>query len=130
MTTPGDYLSQLNSSIIRLGLDPIRQLLSSLNNPQSRYASVLIGGTNGKGSIAATTAAIMQAAGYRVGLYTSPHLVDLRERIRVNGDMITACDLDGLIDEIRQQVGEEITYFEFLTAVALLYFYRMQVEVA
>lgn len=130
MTTPCDYLAQLNSSIIRLGLGPVKKLLSSLHNPQRRYASVLIGGTNGKGSIAATTAAIMQAAGYRVGLYTSPHLVDLRERIRVNGDMITGNDLDGLIDEVRGQVGEEVTYFEFLTAVAFLYFYRMQVEVA
>src|SRR5450759_2041433 len=117
MTTPCDYLAQLNSSIIRLGLGPVKKLLSSLHNPQRRYASVLIGGTNGKGSIAATTAAIMQAAGYRVGLYTSPHLVDLRERIRVNRDMITGNDLDGLIDEVRGQVGEEVTYFEFLTAV-------------
>jgi dihydrofolate synthase/folylpolyglutamate synthase len=130
MTTPGDYLSQLNSSIIRLGLGPVRKLLTSLHNPQNRYASVLIGGTNGKGSIAATTAAIMQAAGYRVGLYTSPHLIDIRERIRVNGDMIAVNELDGLIDEVRGLVGEEITYFEFLTAVAFLYFYRMQVEVA
>jgi len=130
MTTPGDYLSQLNSSIIRLGLGPVRKLLSLLHNPQSRYPSILIGGTNGKGSIAATTAAIMQAAGYRVGLYTSPHLVDLRERIRVNGDMITESELDGLIDEVRGRVGEEVTYFEFLTAVALLYFYRREVEVA
>ncbi|MCX5832884.1 MAG: bifunctional folylpolyglutamate synthase/dihydrofolate synthase [Deltaproteobacteria bacterium] len=130
MTTPGDYLSQLNSSIIRLGLGPVRKLLASLHNPQNRYASVLIGGTNGKGSIAATTAAIMQAAGYRVGLYTSPHLIDIRERIRVNGDMIAVNELDGLIDEVRGQVGEEITYFEFLTAVAFLYFYRRQVEVA
>jgi len=130
MTTPGDYLSQLNSSIIRLGLGPVRKLLASLHNPQNRYASVLIGGTNGKGSIAATTAAIMQAAGYRVGLYTSPHLIDIRERIRVNGDMIAVNELYGLIDEVRGQVGEEITYFEFLTAVAFLYFYRRQVEVA
>jgi len=130
MTIPGDYLSQLNSSVIRLGLAPVKKLLSSLHNPQTRYASILIGGTNGKGSIAATTAAIMQAAGYRVGLYTSPHLVDLRERIRVNGEMIAPNDLDGLIDEVRQKKDEEITYFEFLTAVALLYFDRMQVEVA
>jgi dihydrofolate synthase/folylpolyglutamate synthase len=130
MTTSGDYLAQLNSSIIRLGLGPVRKLLSSLQNPQSQYPSVLIGGTNGKGSIAATTAAILQAAGYRVGLYTSPHLVDLRERIRVHGEMITLRDLDSLIDEVRAQVGEEITYFEFLTAVAFLHFYRSEVEVA
>jgi dihydrofolate synthase/folylpolyglutamate synthase len=130
MTTPGDYLSQLNSSMIRLGLGPVRKLLTSLQNPQNRYASVLIGGTNGKGSIAATTAAILQAAGHRVGLYTSPHLIDLRERIRVNGDMITADNLNDLIDEVSGQVSEQVTYFEFLTAVAFLYFFRQQVEVA
>ncbi|MCG6533525.1 MAG: hypothetical protein L7F78_02295 [Syntrophales bacterium LBB04] len=113
MTTAGSYLSQLNSSIIRLGLGPVTQLLSSLQNPQSRYASVLIGGTNGKGSIAATTAAILQAEGFRGGLYTSPHLVDLRERIRVNGEMISEGDLDLLIDEVKVQVAEEVTYFDF-----------------
>ena len=130
MTTPGDYLSQLNSSVIRLGLGPVKQLLASLQNPQDSYRSVLIGGTNGKGSIAATTAAILQAAGYRVGLYTSPHLVELGERIRVDGEMIKASNLDDLIDEVRGKLSEEITYFEFLTAVAFLYFYRRQVDVA
>ncbi|MDO9585971.1 MAG: hypothetical protein Q7I93_05765, partial [Syntrophales bacterium] len=89
MTTPREYLSRLNSSVIRPGLAPVTRLLESLNNPQDAYASVLIGGTNGKGSIAATVDSVLRQAGCRVGLYTSPHLIDLRERIRVNGDMIT-----------------------------------------
>lgn len=130
MISPRAYLHQLNSSVIRLGLEPIQNLLSSLHNPENNYACVLIGGTNGKGSIAATLASILQADGYRVGLYTSPHLVDLRERLRVNGEMIAEEELDGLINEVRKQVGEEVTYFEFLTAVAFLYFYCSQVEVA
>src|SRR3990172_8132161 len=115
MRSPRDYLTQLNSSVIRLGLDPVRKLLASLHNPQDAYASVLIAGTNGKGSIAAMLASILGEAGYRVGLYTSPHLVDLEERIRVNGEMIDGKTLDGLIDEIREQLQGDVTYFEFLT---------------
>ena len=130
MTTPREYLSRLNSSIIRLGLAPVTRLLESLNNPQDAYASVLIGGTNGKGSIAATVDSVLRQAGCRVGLYTSPHLIDLRERIRVNGDMITGETLDALIDDVRGQVREDVTYFEFLTAVAFLHFCRMGVDIA
>lgn len=130
MILPLEYLSHLNSSVIRLGLDPVKKLLASLRNPQDDYASLLIGGTNGKGSIAATAAAILREAGYRVGLYTSPHLVDLRERICVDGEMISSTDLDRTIDEVRGQVREDVTYFEFLTAVAFLYFSRRQVDVA
>jgi len=130
MTAPRDFLSHLNSSVIRLGLDPIKKLLASLNNPHHNFRSVLIGGTNGKGSIAATTAAILRAGGLRTGLYTSPHLVDLRERIRIDEAMITGEALDDLIDEVRGRVREEVTYFEFLTAVAFLHFSRMHVDVA
>jgi dihydrofolate synthase/folylpolyglutamate synthase len=130
MTTPREYLYLLNSSAIRLGLAPVKNLLESLQNPQDAYASVIIAGTNGKGSIAATAASILREAGYRVGLYTSPHLVDLRERIRINGEMITEDELDEMIEEVRRQVGADVTYFEFLTAVAFLYFYRMGVDIA
>jgi dihydrofolate synthase/folylpolyglutamate synthase len=130
MTTPREYLSRLNSSAIRLGLASVKSLLKSLQNPQDAYAGVLIAGTNGKGSIAATVASILREAGYRVGLYTSPHLVDLRERIRINGEMITEDELDDLIEEVRRQVRADVTYFEFLTAVAFLYFCRMRVDIA
>ncbi|MDO8722634.1 MAG: folylpolyglutamate synthase/dihydrofolate synthase family protein [Syntrophales bacterium] len=130
MIPPREYLSQLNSSVIRLGLAPVTRLLEYLQNPQDLYASVLIGGTNGKGSIAAMTASILREAGYRIGIYTSPHLVDLRERIRVNGEMITEEALDALIDEARGHVREDVTYFEVLTAVAFLHFCRMKVDIA
>jgi dihydrofolate synthase / folylpolyglutamate synthase len=130
MTTPLEYLSRLNSSVIRLGLAPVTGLLKSLDNPQNAYPSVLIAGTNGKGSIAATIDSILRKAGYRVGLYTSPHLVDLRERILVDGEMIAGEELDALIEEVRGHVEEEVTYFEFLTAVAFLHFCRMRVDVA
>ncbi len=130
MTTPREYLSRLNSSVVRLGLAPVAGLLKSLKNPQNAYPTVLIAGTNGKGSIAATMDSILREAGYRVGLYTSPHLIDLRERILVAGEMIAVEELDALIEEVRGHVGEDITYFEFLTAIAFLHFCRMRVDVA
>ena len=70
---------------MRPGLERIETLLSAIGNPERAFRIVQVGGTNGKGSIAAMLAAILQAAGHRVGLYTSPHLCDFRERIRVNG---------------------------------------------
>ncbi|MBI5410431.1 MAG: bifunctional folylpolyglutamate synthase/dihydrofolate synthase, partial [Nitrospirae bacterium] len=82
------FLYSLQQHGIKLGLDSITALLASLGNPQDCYRSLHIGGTNGKGSTAAMAASVLQAEGYRVGLYTSPHLVDFRERIRVNGDPI------------------------------------------
>ena len=80
-----EYLYGLKRHGIKLGLDPTMTLLKGLGNPHHRYVSLHIGGTNGKGSSAVMVATILQAAGYRVGLYTSPHLVEFRERIRVNG---------------------------------------------
>jgi dihydrofolate synthase/folylpolyglutamate synthase len=82
------YLSSLNKMGIRLGLEPICRLLERLGHPQKGYASVLIAGTNGKGSVAAMTASILIAGGFKTGLYTSPDLIEFRERIRINGEMI------------------------------------------
>ena len=128
--SPRDELASLNSARICLGLDRMRRLLRKLRDPQTRYASVVIGGTNGKGSIAAMTASILTAGGFKTGLYTSPHLADVRERIRINGRMISRGEMDAAIEAVRHQVSGEITYFEFLTAVAFLHFSRQQVDVA
>ncbi len=126
-----EYLAGLNSTVIRLGLRPVSRLLGRLGNPHKKYPAIHIGGTNGKGSIAAITASILVHAGLRVGLYTSPHLIDLRERIRVNGAMISPEDLQSCLEDVRAHLeGEEVTYFEFLTAAAFLYFRREQVDVA
>ena len=125
-----DYLSKLNSMRIRLGLDRIRRLLKRLNHPQKRYATVVIGGTNGKGSIAAMTASMLSMGGFRTGLYTSPHLIDVRERIRIDGHMISIEEMQACIEEVKRQVTDDVTYFEFLTAAAFLYFDRRQVDVA
>lgn len=125
-----EYLSGLSSTVIRLGLGPISLLLERLNNPQQKYETILIGGTNGKGSIAAMTASILSQGGFKVGLYTSPHLIDVRERIRINGRMISLDEMDEIIGEVKKQVLEEVTYFEFLTALAFLHFYRENVDIA
>ena len=125
-----EYLSGLSSTVIRLGLGPISLLLERLNNPQQKYETILIGGTNGKGSIAAMTASILSQGGFKVGLYTSPHLIDVRERIRINGRMISPEEMDERIGEVRKRVLEEVTYFEFLTAMAFLHFYRENVDIA
>lgn len=125
-----EYLAQLENRGIRLGLEPLARLLMSLDNPHLAYRTVLVGGTNGKGSVAAMLSSILGRAGYRVGLYTSPHLVDFRERIRVDGEQIPVEDLACLIEELRQNLQEDLTYFEFSTAVAFLYFARQKVDVA
>src|ERR1051325_11730113 len=93
----------------KFSLDQMRVLASALGHPERRFASVLIAGTNGKGSTAATLASILQCAGYRTGLYTSPHLVRVNERIRLDGEPISDVEFAEIyrrIDEIgRQQVG-------------------------
>lgn len=127
--SPLAYLASLDVRGIRLGLGPVKRLLARLGNPQNSYGTVLIGGTNGKGSIAAVTASILVKSGYRVGLYTSPHLVDFRERIRVNGRMISADDVDSCIDAVRLKQAEDVTWFEFVTAMALLHFQTQDVQI-
>lgn len=116
---------------MRPGLERIDGLLEALGRPHTRYTLVQVGGTNGKGSIAAMLAAILKAAGRRVGLYTSPHLVSFRERIRVDAEAIGE---DALVDGV-EALGTLIarfdaTVFEATTALALDHFAREGVDVA
>ena len=115
---------------IRLGLDAIRSLLGRLGNPQESFPSVLIAGTNGKGSVAGDDGLDSPAAGFRTGLYTSPDLIDLRERIRIDGRMIGRAEMAACAEEIRGRLREEVSYFEFLTAIAFLYFQRQKMDIA
>lgn len=124
------YLSGLNKMGIRFALDPIRSLLERLHNPQGGYPSVLIAGTNGKGSVAAMTASILAAGGFKTGLYTSPDLIDFRERIRVDGVMISREKAAICTQRVKEKITEEVSYFEFLTAMAFLHFQRQQVDIA
>ena len=96
-----ERLYELQHFGIHLGLDTISSLLSELGNPHWRVPVLHVAGTNGKGSVAAVTASILQAAGLRVGLYTSPHLLDFRERIQIRGQCISEGRVVELFDTIR-----------------------------
>jgi len=127
---PHSYLQRLTALGIRMDLGAVRAALEALDHPESFYPALLIAGTNGKGSVAAMAAAILAAAGYSVGLYTSPHLVDVRERIRVDGEMITQRDLASAIGEIDRWLDEPLTYFEFLTVLAGFHFRKKKIDIA
>ena len=126
------FLYGLQQHGIKLGLETVRALLTRMGEPHRCYPVLHIGGTNGKGSTAAMTAAILQAAGYRVGLYTSPHLIDFRERIRINGAMIPEDTVSRLVETLRSAAAPDLapTFFEFTTALAFQYFADCQVDVA
>ena len=125
------YLDELQFFKMKLGLDSLRSFCRRIGDPQQELSCVHVAGTNGKGSVAATIAAILQAASYRCGLYTSPHLNDVRERFRVNGRMITREEFTAAAAAIIEALGgEQITYFEFTTALAFVHFVRRQVDIA
>ncbi|HYE93987.1 MAG TPA: folylpolyglutamate synthase/dihydrofolate synthase family protein [Terriglobales bacterium] len=113
------------------GLERIEALLAALGHPESRYTLVQIGGTNGKGSAAAMLAGMLKAAGRRVGLYTSPHLVSFRERIRVNGAPIGEDAVADGVDALGTLIArEDATMFEAATALALDHFAHERVDIA
>ncbi len=117
---------------IKLGLDNIRLLLAELRLPDKTQRIVHVAGTNGKGSVCAMIDAICCAAGYRTGLFTSPHLISFRERIQANGEMIAAADVaTGLIDIRRRVANWEThpTFFEITTALALGHFAERECEI-
>lgn len=122
------FLDSLNNQKIKPGLERIRAALPRWKNPQGAFPSIHIGGTNGKGSIAAILANILKEAGYKVGIYTSPHLNCVRERIQINGTPISKTDFIDLVNEIRGKDRESLSYFEFLTLLAFIYFSYKKVE--
>ena len=115
-------------------LDRMHSLLKSLGNPHTRIRTVHIAGTKGKGSTATMLAVMLQACGYRVGLYTSPHVCDVRERIAVNGDKITQIAMARLICKaepiIEKMADDKPTFFEIFTAMAFQHFADMEVDIA
>ena len=116
----------------RFKLERMYALIESLGNPQNAYPSIHVAGTKGKGSVAAFCASSLRAAGYIVGLYTSPHLDDYSERIQVDGEFISHSDLAEMVEEIKPHVAtiSEITTFEITTALAFLYFAKRKVTAA
>lgn len=118
---------------VNFDLDRMRSLLKKLGNPQDRFRSIHVAGTKGKGSTCAMIASILQACGYKTGLYTSPHLVDVRERIQINGQMIPQSDLAQLIRQVEPIVSKMKpmpSFFDVFTAVAFKYFADQKVEIA
>jgi len=114
-------------------LDRMRHLLKKLGNPHEHFKSVHIAGTKGKGSTCAMIANMLRANGYKVGLYTSPHLVDIRERIQVNGVMIPHADfsrLMRLVEPIVARAKPVPTFFDVMTAVAFKYFAEQKIDIA
>jgi dihydrofolate synthase / folylpolyglutamate synthase len=123
----------------KFDLDHMRILAGALDHPERRWPSVLIAGTNGKGSTAATLASIAQAAGYRTGLYTSPHLVKVNERIQINGEAISDAEFAEIYERVDEAAAGLVSsgklpwypsFFEMLTAIAFEYFASAAVELA
>ncbi len=132
-TTPsaGEILDRLEVWGQKLGLDAIRRLLGALGDPQSGVPTILVAGTNGKGSTSAALASLLTAAGFRCGLYTSPHLEDVEERLRIDGEAITETELGFHLGRVLDAAGAAPpTYFESLTAAAWLHFAAHRVDAA
>ncbi|HYH08603.1 MAG TPA: folylpolyglutamate synthase/dihydrofolate synthase family protein [Thermoanaerobaculia bacterium] len=130
LTSALSWLDQLQGSGIRPGLDRMRASLRALGNPHRQYPSIIVAGTNGKGSTSAMLASILHAHGKRTAHYTSPHLVDIRERWTFNGERIDPTLLDECIEELRRAPGVTPTYFEALTLIAFLAFAKSNVDIA
>ena len=113
------------------GLERVAALCKAMGNPQRNFFTIHVAGTNGKGSVSHILASVLQQAGYRTGLYTSPHLEDFRERIRVDGEMIPKQKVVNFIDKYHDRMVElELSFFEMTTALAFDYFAQSDVEVA
>jgi len=124
------YLEALHPVAIELGLDRVRAVASKMGL-RLDGVNIIVGGTNGKGSTCAMLEAILLAAGYKVGMYTSPHLIDFNERIRVNGELATDAQIIEQLAAIEAGRGPvSLTYFEYTTLAALLMFQKHTVDVA
>lgn len=127
-----EYLESLIPRDFRLELGPIREACNMFDDPQLAFPTIHVAGTNGKGSTAAFLTSILMHSGYRVGLYTSPHILDVRERIQVDRTPIPEDAFAFHAAQIRDALPDEraLTYFEFLTLLAFLYFQEQKVDIA
>jgi dihydrofolate synthase / folylpolyglutamate synthase len=123
--------SKVGASALKNDLLNIRELCGILNHPETKFPSVHIAGTNGKGSSSHMLSAIFQQAGYKTGLYTSPHLHDFRERIRINGEMIPEEDVIQFVQRMRSSMDTiQPSFFEVTVAMAFEYFAQQKVDIA
>jgi dihydrofolate synthase/folylpolyglutamate synthase len=130
------FLSSFQRFGVNLGLTRIQKVLTKLGNPEAEVPLIHVAGTNGKGSVCAYLSSVLTTAGYRVGRYTSPHLVDWTERICLNEQPITEADFLAVLERVKEAIGENTseeetpTLFEVVTAAAWLYFAQEKVDVA
>ena len=127
-----DFLGGARRFGMKLGLEPMEKIAQALDNPQQRLRFIHIAGTNGKGSTAAFCESCLRAAGHRVGLYTSPHLICVRERIQIDRHPISEEDFAAGMTSVREVMEETLpshaTFFEILTALALWHFAREEID--
>lgn len=124
-----EYIHSLGRFSLPAGLDRISRVLAYLGNPQNRFKSIHIAGTNGKGSVTSMCASALSCAGYKTGVFVSPYIIDFRERIQINGEFISEGDLCRLAEKVIES-GIKLCEFEFITAVAFLYFAEQNVDIA
>jgi dihydrofolate synthase/folylpolyglutamate synthase len=133
------YLERIQNLGIKFGLDNVRTVLSSFNNPHQKFASVLVAGTNGKGSVCAMLAQILTLHNFHAGLFTSPHLVRVEERIKIGNKPIPTRTFSRWLTILKERIEKLIaskkllsppTYFELLTCLAFLYFEEQKVDMA
>ena len=123
--------SRIGSAAYKENLDNTIRLCEFLKNPHTKFKSIHIAGTNGKGSVSHMLAAIFQTAGYKTGLYTSPHLKDFRERIKINGEIVSKEFVIGFTEKIKPLIAEiEPSFFEITVAMAFDYFVREKIDIA
>ncbi|MFI5323930.1 MAG: bifunctional folylpolyglutamate synthase/dihydrofolate synthase [Thermodesulfobacteriota bacterium] len=126
------YLNSLGLHKIKPGLKRTEKLLESLGNPHKMVPGIIVGGTNGKGSVVAGISSVLSAEGYKTGTYTSPHLINITERIKINGSEIDREELAKIILHVRnageRSLAESPSYFEVLTVSAFIYFAESGVE--
>lgn len=123
----------VGAKALNVGLENSEKMAEWLGNPHRAYKTIHVAGTNGKGSTSHSIASVLQSAGYKVGLYTSPHLVDFRERIRVNGQMIdkrSVVDFLAKAEQMESSTGVKPSFFEITTMMAFDYFMQQHVDVA
>ncbi len=123
-------LESLNPYTVKLGLERVEHFLSKLGNPQNSFPSILVGGTNGKGSVCQYLSDCLVDSGLSVGTYTSPHLILLNERIKINNRSVDFATLLDYAEFIKRVDFESLTYFEFLTVLAFLVFKEFGVDMA
>ena len=122
------YIHSLGNFSLPAGLDRIKKVMNKLGNPQDSFKSIHIAGTNGKGSVTAFVSSVFKTAGYKTGSFISPYIIDFRERIQVNGEFISEQDLSLYAQRVID-TGVTLTEFEFITALAFLYFKEQKIDV-